>query len=500
MSSSGLTDAEIQIIIRQLFEEELTPAEEQRLLERLEQAEDDVIPVLRTMLRARDAQTVDTAAAVLAAWSADDRTVERQIVEPLRRMVEDADLSDRAKVAVASVLAEQGRPLDPDYFVSHLKDPREMTRATLRSALGQAGSDMARAAFLESLEAEPTGTRVALIDDLAAMDDPAVPRLLAPLLYSSDAEIVQAALDATAGMLEGPPELERALQYVAAAHPDPSTRERAASLARRTAPSPAPPPQPLRGLWITSVDGDGGQMIVAAREYGASEPPPDYVTMLNLYFNDVDGIQDYALLEGVTAAELDDLLDDLEAAGILVVEATLETGRELLEAARAATLTAGRELPLGFGVWHEFLVGDDPRELEPPQLAAVNLRSHPEWLQESAQLLDHPAYEYWFFDPDDLPSGSVRAYEAAATARDRTAAVRQAVDAHVDPGLRSVLHERLWRQARVLTRRNEPEAVRLTLAAAAGLASEAAIAPADHPLLQAMMRRTLAGEFESADT
>lgn len=511
MSNSGLTDAEIQIIIRQLFEEELTPAEEQRLLDRLEQAEDDVIPVLRTMLRARDPQTVDTAASVLAAWSADERIIERQIVEPLHQMIEDPDLSDRTKVAVASVLAEQGTPLEPDYFVSQLADPHEMTRATLRSALNQADSDMARAAFLESLETESVRTRVGLIEDLAALEHPAVPRLLAPLLYTSDVAAVEAALDATAGMLEAPRELHRALQHVADAYPDPSIRERAAKLMRRLAPSEAlSVPRPLRGLWITSVDGDGGQMIVAAREHGASgqaqagpaestEPAPDYVTMLNVYFNDVDGIQDYTVLEGVTTAELHDFLGDLDAEGILVVEAELETGRELLEQARAATLVAGQKLPLGFGVWCEFLAGDDPRELERPRLEPVDLRLHPDWLQESGQLLDHPAYEYWFFDPDDLPTGSVRAYEAAETDSEQTVAVRQALDAHVDLTLRPVLRQRLWRQAGVLARRDEHEAVRLTLAGAAGLAPEADVAPADHPLLQRMMHRTLAGEFEVAD-
>lgn len=498
MSGSGLTDAEIEIIIRQLFEEELAPKEEERLLDQLERAEDDVLPVLRTMLRSRDPQTVDTAAAVLADWSADERTVQREIVKPLQRLIEDPDVADRTKVAVAGVLAEQGAPPDPDAFRAQLRDPREMARATLRSALDQADSDMARSAFLESLDAEPLEIRIRLVHDLAVLDDPRAARLLAPLLYTANDAIVEAVLDVLKGTLEAPAEFYAALEGLSEEHPDAGIRARASKLLARLVPAGRlAPALPLHGAWITSVDGDGGQMIVAARQIA-----PDYLTMLNVYFNDLEGIQDYTVVEGVSEAELDGLLAGLEAEGVLVVEADLETCRALLAEARAATLRAGLPLPLSYGVWRDFLAGDDPRDVEPPALGEIDVHAHPEWQAAGAQLLEHPAYDYWFFDPDEVPDRFVAAYRSKPTEAGRRAPLADAIQAYVDDDLRAALRERLWRQAGVLARLDDTAAVEHTLAAAAALAPDSGVAPAEHPLLQAMMRRTLGGyglEDEDSD-
>ncbi len=489
MNGSGLTDAEIEIIVRRLFEEDLAPKEEERLLDQLERAEDDVLPVLRHMLRSRDPQSVDTAASVLAHWSADARTVKDEIVDPLQRMVEDPDVSDQTKVAIAGVLAEQGAPPDPDAFRAQLKDPREMVRATLRATLDQADSDMARSAFLESLQEEPLETRVGLVRDLATLDDPRAARLLAPLLYSAEDEIVEAVLDVAGDMLEAPAELYVALEDLADEHPASEVRERASKLVQRLTPADRLTPEaPLHGAWITSVDGDGGQMIVATRRLA-----PDYLTMLNVYFNDLEGIQDYTVLEGVSTAELDDLLADLEAEGVLVVEADLATCRALLADGREAMLQAGLPLPLSYGVWRDFLAGDDPRDITPPDLDLVDVRAHPEWLAGSGELLEHPAYDYWFFDPDEVPDRFVASYRSAPTDLERQSAVEDAVRSYVDDDLRAALRERLWRQADVLARLEDDEAVGRTLAAAAALAPDSGTAPAAHPLLQGMMHRTLGG-------
>lgn len=492
MSGSGLTDAEIEIIIRQLFEEDLAPKEEERLLDQLERAEDDVLPVLRHMLHSRDPQTVDTAASVLAHWSADERTAEREIVKPLGRMVEDPDVSDRTKVAIAGVLAGQGAPMGPDAFRAQLRDPREMVRATLRAALDQADSDMARAAFLESLQEEPPDTRIGLVHDLAALDDPRAARLLAPLLYMSNSALVEAVLNAVSEMLEVPAELYAALEDVATERPEPTIREQVSRLLRRLTPADRLiPAAPLHGAWITSVDGDGGQMVVAARQLA-----PENLTMLNVYFNDLDGIQDYTVLEGVNPVELEGLLADLESEGVLVAEAELETCRALLADARSATLQAGLPLPLSYGVWWDFLTGDDPRGVEAPSLDLVDVRAHPEGLAESGRLLEHPAYAYWFFDPDELPDRFIAAYQAARTEQARHSVVGEALETYVGDGLRSALRERLWRQADVLVRLEDEKSIGRTLAAAAGLAPDSDTAPKEHPLLRAMMRRTLEGQFE----
>lgn len=488
MSGSGLTDAEIEIIIRQLFEEDLAPKEEERLLSQLERAEDDVLPVLRTMLRSRDPQTVDTAASVLAYWSADERTVQREIVKPLQRMVEDPEVSDRTKVAVAGVLAEQGTPLDPEAFHAHLEDPREMVRATLRSALNQADSDMARSAFLESLQEEPLETRVNLVHDLATLDDPRAARLLAPLLYTADNATVAAVLEVVGDSLEVPAELYTALQHVADEYPDRAIREHASKLLNRLTPAESLAEAPLHGAWITSVDGDGGQMIVATRQLAQ-----DYLTMLNVYFTDLEGIQDYTVLEGLSTAELENLLLNLENEGILVVEADLEKCRTLLVKARTATLEAGPPPPLSYGVWWDFLAGDDPRDIEAPSLNSVDVQAHPEWLSASDQLLEHPAYAYWFFDPDELPDRFTASYRSAVTDDQRRSAISEAIRTHIDAGLRSAIRDRLWRQADVLARLGDDGVVRRTLAAAAALAPDSDSELTDHPLLRAMMRRTLGG-------
>ncbi|MFQ5855390.1 MAG: HEAT repeat domain-containing protein [Anaerolineae bacterium] len=492
MSGSGLTDAEIQIIVRQLFEEELTPKEEERLLSQLERAEDDVLPVLRTMLRSVDPRTVDTAVTCLASWSADERTIEREIVNPLRRLIDDPDLPDRNKVAVASVLADQAAPIDPETFRAALRDPGEMIRATLRAALDQADSDMARAAFLESLGGEPLEAQIGVVQELDALDDPRAARLLAPLLYTSNDAVVRAALSALDDMLEAPAELYAALEDLATESSELAIRERASVLHKQLIPADRrTPAAPLRGAWVTSVDGDGGQMIVAARQVA-----PQNLIMLNVYFNDLDGIQDYAVLEGISPAELEQLLTDLEAEGVLVVEADLETCRELLADARSATSATGQPLPLSFGVWRDFLAGDDHRGLRTPALISVGGGAHEQWLPESDRLLEHPAFAYWFFDPDELPTRPIEAYQAAGTDQARQTAIDEALEAYINARLCTLVRERLRRQACVVSRLGDDDAVRRTLAAADALTPHSDVMPKEHPLLRAMMHRTLEGHFE----
>lgn len=492
MSGSGLTDAEIQIIIRQLFEEDLSPKEEERLLGQLERAEDDVLPVLITMLQSADHRTVETAAAILAGWPADERTIQREILRPLRRLIDDPDLHDRNKVAVATVLAEQGAPIDPDTFRAALRDPREMIRATLRAALDQADSDMARAAFLESMQEEPLDVQVGLVHDLKTLEDSRSARLLAPLLYAWNDTLAEAVMNAVGDRVEVPAELYTALEDQTTEYPEQTVRERATTQLERLVPAGRlVATAPLHGAWITSVDGDGGQMILAARQHA-----PDNLTMLNVYFNDLDGIQDYTVVEGVSPAELDDLLVDLESEGVLVVEADLGTCRELLASARSATLAAGQPLPLSFGVWRDFLAGDDSRGLQPPALAPVDVDARPEWVSESDHLLEHPAFSYWFFDPAELAEHFMKAYQTADTQQTRQTVVGQALDAYVDERIRALLRERLRRQAGVLARLGDDEAVHHALAAAGALAPDSDVQVTHHPLLRGMMRRTLEGEFE----
>jgi hypothetical protein len=244
-----------------------------------------------------------------------------------------------------------------------------------------------------------------------------------------------------------------------------------------------PSPLPLVHCWLSSIDGDGGQVLFVVRQRSDGRQ-----WMLDLMFNDHQGIKD--CFSAITDA--DELQEMMEAfAPIDFVDVSLARAREEVARAYRVTLEAARRLPPLLMVWRGWLEGKDAREVDEFSLPSLGPSRRDELLAECEQLLNLDEFESWFFNPDEVVDFLPR-YEALDE-EDRTefgepaydALLDEAIEAVVDNARRRLLADRLRRQAWLLAQLYEEEYVPLWALAAADALDAGVLVK--HPLLREMM-------------
>jgi len=161
------------------------------------------------------------------------------------------------------------------------------------------------------------------------------------------------------------------------------------------------------------------------------------------------------------------------------------------------TRKAGHRLPPQYVAWAGFLEGEDRRDVEEIEPQEVDLATQPELLEYCDELLELDEFESWFFNPAEW-KGHRKAYRSLEQARGKDSdqkwdeAIQQGLEAIMDDAHRRLWRERLRRQAWVLAQLYEDEEVwQWAMAAAAALEDDAGVPLHEHPLLYAMMERTL---------
>jgi hypothetical protein len=349
-------------------------------------------------------------------------------------------------------------------------------------------------AYLAVLPAE---RRRAIVQPASAEPElsPALPWLLRALLHLPDRALVRlsvgevvrlrdrAAIGALGRLAATSQEVELRAEAEAA------QRRLRLQIVDRSSPAPEQEPipwLPLDGVHLSAVDGAGAQVLLLVRRW---EPGTRLVA--DVLLTDTWGIKDafghYRSPAG-EAAEL--AAEAFRAGGVDLVEVDLPSARGALAEAIATNAATGRPLPPAFELWEPFfhetypLTPDESTTV--PELDDTLYASRADLVRRSAALLEHPFFESWFFNSDEIgPLLDGMALGRAGRLKEAQYGplIRQLVDASTQERLR----QRLRRQAWVLDRHGDQLERDLSLATAASLGSATATELAKHPFVRGMV-------------
>lgn len=352
-----------------------------------------------------------------------------------------------------------------------------------------------RGPFLDTLLLQSQPAIRAFVQRLVAGGDERAVAVLVPLLHSADEPVVHLAIEALGrlGSARARPALVERLNFDPRAEVRRAAAEALARLPEGEGTAAEEAQLPLHAAYLTVVDGAGGQMALVARRWDADE-----LASFHVIFDDTRGVVESFGFASEPASEFVDTLDDLEDDGLTPVAVPLaEIQTAIADAYQKALEQRGR-VSVTFVAWRSFLAGDDPREIPPVQLPAVDLQTDFEVFAECHRLLDLDEFGTWYFEPAEI-SGAIDRLRKLQRRRGEpdyvgrvVGLVRQTLNQLFTPDRRQQFQQRLERQAPLLLRLyDDPIHARRALAAAAGLAEEAGMPVSEHPLLQEMLVRSL---------
>jgi HEAT repeat protein len=488
----GAAEKEITELIARFTEGfnsgKMSVEEGERIIERLWDRADDAVPLVVEMLASPDEDTRDLAIVLLR--ELDDP----RAVEPLKRVLYKSDYSDEEKLTVLQALAVLGSPVDEDTLRRAISDPDALMRRSLDRMLEVIEDPIQVEGLLETMEEGPPEMQERYVRDmLAPLANRRLLPMLTALLHSEHDSVVIAAIDGIERLKEPAtiPLLEERTQY------DPSRRVRhvaenaALRLQARISDQPlqrwiTPSPLPLACCMLSTIDGSGGQVLFTAREQ-----PDGYLRVVDLMFNDHEGIKDF-FSTVVDEDELDEMMDTFE--NVDFADIGLERVRAEVARAYQVTLDARRRLPPAFMAWQGWIEGDDPRPLEEFPLPSLEPSRQAKLLAECTELLTLEEFDYWFFNPDEVQSfvsryrKLLRQDQASRGKAPFETLLDQAIETVVNDQHRRILPDRLRRQAWLLAQIYAEEEMPLWALAAAAALEEGMIV--EHPLLRDMMDRS----------
>jgi hypothetical protein len=250
---------------------------------------------------------------------------------------------------------------------------------------------------------------------------------------------------------------------------------------------------------MTQVDGDGGQAITLTRRSRIG------MTMaLNIFANDGWGIKD---VWGVSRAAGDGftefLLEGFEEADLPMVDVDTDAVRGAMVLALQANAATGHPVPPAYELWEPFLHDSYPPPAEEslviPELDASRFVGRTDLVESSGVLLNHPLFDAWLFDPEDVLAvlGSVPL--PGRRAKRMTDRQYQAlVEALVDETTRLRFGQRLRRQAWLLDQLGAESERDVALAVAASLAVGSHLTA--NPFLRAMVDESVSNALAAIAT
>jgi HEAT repeat protein len=493
-STRRLTNAEIDEIIQRFVDETLNVVEAEAAMERLARAEKRVLPRLLRLAASPDPHLHQTAIVLVREM---DFT---KAIEPLRKLLEDPDLEDDHKMSILHALdALGGLPPDENPFV-YLRDPEAMFQRTQEATLNSFQDPLELETVLQTIMAGsvPIRDNPNILPAMADIQDRRLIPLLLCLLHASDDSVVIGAIDALTVLNDAsvvPILKERALydpvpdvRYAAQEAADELDFDAAASRPASIFDLPVAPPPLVRCL-ISTIDGNGGQVLVIVREQ-----PDDQRGYLfwDVMFNDHEGIKDCFGGQSHDDEEIESVIvDGLAEIGIETLEISLKRAREELERAYQITLEANRRLPVSYMGWQSWLQDQDDTPAEVFPLPEITPEEQATFFEHCDDLTELDEFESWFFDPEEL-HGMERRFGQLMERRTAQEAIEKliskAIKSVVDDQRRRLLRQRLERQAWLLAQIYEGDEIpKLALVAAAGLSDDATTGPEEHPLLREMM-------------
>jgi hypothetical protein len=346
------------------------------------------------------------------------------------------------------------------------------------------------AEVLGYLEVLPDERCLALVEQLAELPGPAATLLLQAVLQLDDELAARRALAAL---------VERrahgavgALQRLADTTDSESLGQEASDAARRLALRPLEPTNPLPPVdrvWLSLVDGRGGQALLLARRLDSGVN-----LVVNAYFDELWGIKTVSGVSPAPDELVDEMVEDSEEQGVSLVEVDLASARGALALAFDYNVARGLGVPPVFELWEPLLHDTYPpapdETVERPELDDSTYAGRTDLLANAGELLEHPFFEDWTLDlvatvaalgqvhpPVDQQWG-LETYQPLT---------EQIMDAEI----REQLRQRLRRQAWILEQDGDDEARDLALATAAQLTSGTPRELVENELLRGLIGRTV---------
>lgn len=466
---------------------DMTVGEVDEIAVALEGVADEAVAQLTAMLKSNDA-TVRQMATLLSVELCDDR-----MLKPLRSALLSRQIPDEERASFARAMAELGAPVDDETYRSALSDPAALLRRSEGRLMEDAAvPELAHMLVIAMQEMPPEAVASYIRDGIVPQVDRRVLPLLTALVYFEDDEVVLAAIEALERVKE--PGLVPLLQERARFDPSQAVQQAADKAAlrleARTAnqqPQPwlEPSPLPLVSCELSTIDGDGTQVLFVARRTREGR-----LATAGWFFSDLEGLTG-CFQSTMDEATLRRMKAEFQPSELAVVP--LEMARQEIERAFQCAVGAGRRPPPSHMLWYTWLEGEEPAQPEFFAVPRLNPSRQARLLRQSPELLELGEFASWYFAEDDLALFRPR-YErlrrrgqAHSGHRLYEALLDLVVDTLMSEGFRyrQLLPDRLRRQAWLLTQLYEEDDLPLqALAAAAAFECDDLHS---HPLLRGMV-------------
>lgn len=328
------------------------------------------LPAFRRLHDTADPAVLHAMSRLLARWAR--RPVGRALVPALDALLAEPAVGDLNKLAAAGLLETHGQPVDYPRLMGRLRDLGAVADEMRAAVLAASVRPGAAANVVERLGRLPTAALQAWIDGLRTSRDARALAILGPLSWAADPDIAVAAIAAIEAHAAVGPAAEAAgvaLALAAAAHADPAVRRQAALTARRRDDddAAADPEAAAAAVLVAAADrtavdvyASGGASAGARLALVVWPDParPGAFDVLTLHIAGGHGIQQYALVEGVSAGEMADLMRRLADGGMRVRRLAAPSAVRLLVRATADTLAHGEAAGIGFAVWPQAWLAD----------------------------------------------------------------------------------------------------------------------------------------------
>jgi hypothetical protein len=374
-------------------------------------------------------------------------------------------------------------------FLETLADPDE----TLAEATGQATGGWppdgeVLGEVLGYLQALPAARRRAVLERIVAAHGPRAAWLLRAALHIADAPLQRQALSALVHLRDAG--AAAAIGRLARTARTAALRAEAQAAAQRLQVRPVDaamederlPFPPLTRAYLSQIDGDGGQVVIAVREWG-----PGLCLFVDVFHNEPWGIKAALGAMRLPSDQFEEMLAGFAEQDLTLVEVEGAAARGALAAAVAANVATRHAIPAEYELWAPFYHESDPPPADEPavmpELEDGPYAGRADLVRASGRLAEHPWFDAWGFDADAL---------LPSLARTPAPSRRGLTDRHyrvllgdlVDDALRQRWRSRLRRQAWLLERAGEPAMRDLALAVAAQLGSASAADLVGQPFLR----------------
>jgi hypothetical protein len=365
--------------------------------------------------------------------------------------------------------------------------------------------------------------RVSFARSSAEVNDPAAVPVLICMCYDPEVAVALAAMDAVERYRDA--RALPALRELARHHPQEQIRDEAQKVVDRLgvrvqlAPQVQPAEiEPLHASYLTTIDGAGEQAAVFVRSLLPSNLPTmlegvtaqnpaassEYLRLVQVAFDDQTGIEQCFGLD-VHRDDLEELLGELGAQGLIPVRVPYDQALEQLTRACEWTWQAGRAPPLSFVAWREWICGASWADRQDASQNAASLAPDISanlhgWLYVTCYALFYQdEFADWSLSTaavDPIGAEYLRLIQEHGDPLNEDvlrALLRRGVEQTVHPELRRLLQARLLRIAPLLRELYEEEDVwRWAVVAADTLGEDSPYSWQEHPFLMGLVGQSLA--------